>query len=157
MTAFRLDDEAATTRLGAAIAPLLAPGEAVLLEGPLGMGKSSLARGLIRALAGPDEDVPSPTFTLVQVYETEPPIAHFDLYRIERPEEAREIGLDEALDTGAVLIEWPERLGDDMARTLGPDRLTITLSEAGAGRDATVSGVGAWAEKIERLVEGWND
>ena len=157
MRTIRLEDEAATTRLGQAIAPLLAPGEAVLLEGPLGMGKSTLARGLIRALAGPDEDVPSPTFTLVQFYETEPPIAHFDLYRLERPEEAREIGLDEALDVGAVLIEWPGRLGGDLARVLGPDRLTISLSEAGDGRDATVSGVGAWAEKIERLVEGGHD
>jgi tRNA threonylcarbamoyladenosine biosynthesis protein TsaE len=157
VTTLRLDDEAATTRLGKAIAPLLAPGEAVLLDGPLGMGKSTLARGLIRALAGPDEDVPSPTFTLVQFYETDPPIAHFDLYRLERPEEAREIGLDEALDVGTALIEWPERLGVDLARTLGPDRLTISLAEAGGGRDATVSGVGAWANKIERLVEGWND
>lgn len=157
MTTLRLSDEAATTRLGQAVAPLLAPGEAVLLDGPLGMGKSTLARGLIRALAGPDEDVPSPTFTLVQFYESDPPIAHFDLYRLERPEEAREIGLDEALDVGAALIEWPVRLGDDLVRVLGPDRLTISLSEAGGGRDATVSGVGAWAIKIERLVEGWND
>ena len=157
MTTLRLDDETATTRLGQAIAPLLAPGEAVLLDGPLGMGKSTLARGLIRALAGPDEDVPSPTFTLVQFYETDPPIAHFDLYRLERPEEAREIGLDEALDVGAALIEWPVRLGEDLARVLGPDWLTISFSEEGSGRDATVSGVGAWALKIERLVEGWND
>ena len=157
MSTIRLEDEAATTRLGAAIAPFLAPGEAVLLEGPLGMGKSTLARGLIRALAGPDEDVPSPTFTLVQFYETAPPIAHFDLYRLERPDEVRETGLDEALDTGAVLIEWPERLGFNLDRALGPDRLAITLAEAGDGRVATVSGAGAWTGKMERMLEGWND
>src|SRR5690606_21236808 len=142
MTTFDLPDADATTRLGEAIAPLLAPGEAVLLEGPLGMGKSTLARGLIRALTGPDQDVPSPTFTLVQFYESAPPVAHFDLYRLTRPEEAFEIGLDEALDMGCALIEWPERLGDDPGGLLGPDRLTIALSEDGSGRVATVSGAG---------------
>ena len=153
-----LADADATTALGRAVAPRLEPGEAVLLYGPLGMGKSTLARGLIRALAGEDEDVPSPTFTLVQFYDSHapergPPIAHFDLYRLIRPEEAFEIGLDEALDVGADLIEWPERLGDDPARALGPDRLTITLEERGEGRHATVSGAGAWAEKIADLLE----
>jgi tRNA threonylcarbamoyladenosine biosynthesis protein TsaE len=151
-----LKDAEATTALGRAVAPRLEPGEAVLLYGPLGMGKSTLARGLIRALAGEDEDVPSPTFTLVQFYETDPPVAHFDLYRLTRPEEAFEIGLDEALDVGAALIEWPERLGDDPARALGPDRLTITLEERGEGRHATVSGAGAWAEKINVVVESLN-
>ena len=113
-----LADAEATTRLGAAIAPMLKPGEAVLLYGPLGMGKSTLARGLIRALTTPDEDVPSPTFTLVQFYESAPPAAHFDLYRLTRPEEALEIGLDDALDVGCVIIEWPERLGPLARRRL---------------------------------------
>ncbi|MDP1912428.1 tRNA (adenosine(37)-N6)-threonylcarbamoyltransferase complex ATPase subunit type 1 TsaE [Brevundimonas sp.] len=145
----------ATTRLGAAIAPRLAPGEAVLLYGPLGMGKSTLARGLIRALlkisTRPDEDVPSPTFTLVQFYESAPPVAHFDLYRLTRPEEAAEIGLDEALDEGCAVIEWPERLGDDPSNWLGPDRLTVMLTEQGEGRLATVSGAGAWETKLKDL------
>ena len=153
MVGIDLADAEATTALGRAVAPRLEPGEAVLLYGPLGMGKSTLARGLIRALAGEDEDVPSPTFTLVQFYETNPPVAHFDLYRLTRPEEAFEIGLDEALDVGAALIEWPERLGDNPASALGPDRLTITLEERGEGRHATVSGAGAWAEKINDVVE----
>ena len=153
---FPLVDAEATAALGARIAPLLQAGDSVLLYGPLGMGKSTLARGLIRALTGPDEDVPSPTFTLVQVYETDPPVAHFDLYRLTRPEEAFEIGLDEALDTGVALIEWPERLGDDLERALGPDRLSIVISEDGDGRVATVSGVGAWAKKIDAGIEGLN-
>ncbi len=107
----RLDDEAATARLGAAVARRLGNGEAVCLWGPLGAGKSTLARGLIRALARPDEDVPSPTFTLVQTYETPTlVVAHFDLYRLGGPDEAAELGLDEALDVGAAVIEWPERL-----------------------------------------------
>jgi len=146
-----LPDADATARLGAAIAPRLAPGETVLLYGPLGMGKSTLARGLIRALTRPDEDVPSPTFTLVQFYESDPPVAHFDLYRLTRPEEASEIGLDEALDDGCAVIEWPERLGDDPARWLGPDILTVTLAEQGEGRVATVSGAGAWETKLMDL------
>lgn len=146
-----LPDAEATTRLGQVIAPLLAPGDSVLLYGPLGMGKSTLARGLIRALTTPDEDVPSPTFTLVQFYECDPPVAHFDLYRLTRPEEAFEIGLDEALDEGCALIEWPERLGEEPGRFLGPDQLIITISEQGDGRLATVSGVGRWKELIDHV------
>lgn len=146
-----LPDADATTRLGAAIAPLLAAGDTVLLYGSLGMGKSTLARGLIRALTRPDEDVPSPTFTLVQFYESDPPVAHFDLYRLTRAEEAAEIGLDEALDEGCAVIEWPERLGDDPSAWLGPDRLSVSLSEAGPGRLATVSGAGAWENKLKSL------
>lgn len=152
-----LADAEATTALGAALAHRLEIGEVVLLHGPLGMGKSTLARGLIRALAGPDEDVPSPTFTLMQVYETRPPVAHFDLYRLTRPEEAYEIGLDEALDVGCAVIEWPERLGQDMERAVGPDRLSVVLADRGEGRLATVSGAGAWAKKINDVVEGLND
>lgn len=146
-----LADSEATAALGAALAAHLSPGEAVLLRGSLGAGKSTLARGLIRALTRPDEDVPSPTFTLVQFYEADPPIAHFDLYRLERPEEAREIGLDEALDEGAALIEWPERLGADLDRWLGPDRLDIDIRTQGDGRVATVSGAGAWESKLRDL------
>ena len=146
-----LPDAEATTALGQAIAPLLASGDSLLLYGPLGMGKSTLARGLIRALTTPDEDVPSPTFTLVQFYESDPPVAHFDLYRLTRPEEAVEIGLDEALDEGCAIIEWPERLGDDPGRFLGPDQLVIEISEQGNGRLATVSGVGRWETELKEL------
>jgi tRNA threonylcarbamoyladenosine biosynthesis protein TsaE len=146
-----LPDAEATARLGAAVAARLEPGEAVLLYGPLGMGKSTLARGLVRALTRPDEDVPSPTFTLVQLYESEPPVAHFDLYRLTRPEEASEIGLDEALDEGCAVIEWPERLGSDPAAWLGPDRLAVVLREDGEGRLATLSGSGAWTGKLKDL------
>ncbi|MGZ6014029.1 MAG: tRNA (adenosine(37)-N6)-threonylcarbamoyltransferase complex ATPase subunit type 1 TsaE [Caulobacteraceae bacterium] len=136
-----LADEAATARLGAAIAALLGPGEAVCLSGPLGAGKSTLARALIRTLTTPDEDVPSPTFTLVQFYEGgRLKIAHFDLYRLTSADEAYEIGLDEALEDGAAVIEWPERLEG----SLPADRLDVEIALNGAGRTARLTPHGAW-------------
>jgi tRNA threonylcarbamoyladenosine biosynthesis protein TsaE len=136
-----LPDEAATARLGAAIAHRLRPGEAICLTGPLGAGKSTLARALIRALTTPAEDVPSPTFTLVQFYEGAGlKVAHFDLYRLSDPDEAYEIGLDEALDEGAAVIEWPQRLEG----RLPPDRLDIEITLDGNGRRARLTPQGAW-------------
>lgn len=138
-----LPDEAATARLGVALAAILRDGEAICLSGPLGAGKSTLARALVRALTTPDEDVPSPTFTLVQFYEGPAfPLAHFDLYRLTSAGEAFEIGLDEALDEGAVLIEWPQRLEG----RLPPDRLDIEISleHGGQTRRARLTPHGAW-------------
>jgi tRNA threonylcarbamoyladenosine biosynthesis protein TsaE len=138
---FRLEDEAATARLGAALAAELEAGEAICLTGPLGAGKSTLARALVRALTTPTEDVPSPTFTLVQFYEgPRLKIAHFDLYRLTSPDEAFEIGLDEALEDGAAVIEWPERLEGQ----LPPDRLDIDIGIDGKGRRARLVPSGAW-------------
>jgi tRNA threonylcarbamoyladenosine biosynthesis protein TsaE len=136
-----LPDAAATARLGAAVARALRPGEAVCLYGPLGAGKSTLARGLVRALTRPDEDVPSPTFTLVQFYDgPDFSVAHFDLYRLARAEEAYEVGLDEALEDGAAVIEWPERLGG----RLPGDRLDIEIAIQGDARAARLVRHGAW-------------
>ena len=138
---FDLPDADATARLGAAIARVLKPGEAVCLSGPLGAGKSTLARGLVRALTQPDEDVPSPTFTLVQFYDgPDFPVAHFDLYRLARAEEAYEIGLDEALEDGAAVIEWPQRLEG----RLPPDRLDIEITMVDEARRARLVPHGAW-------------
>jgi tRNA threonylcarbamoyladenosine biosynthesis protein TsaE len=142
---FRLAAEAATTRLGAAVARTLAAGEAVCLKGVLGAGKSTLARGLIRERTGSAEDVPSPTFTLVQFYDGEGlKLAHFDLYRLNEAGEVDEIGLDEALDEGAAIIEWPERLGRHLPR----DRLDIEVLVVGeTGRESRLARLtphGAW-------------
>ncbi len=140
-----LPDPAATARLGAALARILRPGDALCLTGPLGAGKSELARGLIRALAGPDEEAPSPTFTLVQLYETPSlDVSHLDLYRLERPDEVDELGLDEALASGAVVIEWPERLGPDAQPA---DRLSLEMKPQGEGRVAVLTPYGSFKDR----------
>jgi tRNA threonylcarbamoyl adenosine modification protein YjeE len=132
-----LPDEAATNRLGEDIAAVLAKGDTVALKGDLGAGKTTLARALIRAMAGePGLEVPSPTFTLVQAYEARVPILHLDLYRLGSPDELEELGLDEGLENGAVLIEWPER-----AEGLLPGKtLTVEIETAGSGRSVRIGG-----------------
>src|SRR5215469_6486758 len=106
-----LPNEAATEQLGATLAERLKPGDVVGLKGELGSGKTTLARAILRAAAGdPDLVVPSPTFTLVEVYDTpRGTYWHFDLYRLEAPHQAYELGWEEALAGGITLIEWPER------------------------------------------------
>ena len=128
-----LADETATEALGAMLAERLRPGDVVGLHGELGSGKTTLARAILRAAAGdPDLIVPSPTFTLVEVYETpRGTYWHFDLYRLETAEQVYELGWEEALDGGIVLIEWPERLG-----ALLPKQLSVTLEVDGDGRRA---------------------
>lgn len=104
-----LPDMDATLALAGRIAPLLRVGDVVALWGDLGAGKTALARGILRAL-GVTEDVPSPTFTLVQTYETPGlVVAHYDLYRLKSARELFELGFTEALEDGAALVEWPER------------------------------------------------
>lgn len=142
-----LPNEAATRALGAAVAKALRAGDAVCLTGPLGAGKSSLARALIRALTSPDEEVPSPTYTLVQAYQGRDfEIAHFDLYRLEDPDEARELGLDEALRDGAAVIEWPQRLGGG----LPANRLSLDIEPTadGAARTARLTFHGSWQGRV---------
>jgi len=141
-----LADEAATERLGARIASGLATGDTIALEGELGAGKTVLARAVLRAL-GVTESVPSPTFTLVQHYETAKlPVDHLDLHRIEDESELDQLGLDDALASGAAMIEWPQKAG---AR-LPADALHLRLETSGdTSRRAIVSGPERWAHMFE--------
>ncbi|UDF03529.1 tRNA (adenosine(37)-N6)-threonylcarbamoyltransferase complex ATPase subunit type 1 TsaE [Asticcacaulis sp. AND118] len=135
-----LKDDGDTAAYGAWLAEQLSPGDVVYLLGELGAGKSTLARGLIRALTTPDEDVPSPTFTLVQTYEGRDfDIAHFDLYRLTDPEEVHEIGLFELADTHLCLIEWPQRLeGLRLGHFAFDAPWIVRLKEEDSGRRVTL-------------------
>ena len=117
-----LEDEGATERLGFALGGVLRAGDAVALFGTLGAGKTTLARGVLRGLGFAGE-VASPTFPIVQLYDTAPPLWHVDLYRIEHDSELEELGLDDARLDSALLIEWPERLP-----RLWPDMLQLSLA-----------------------------
>ncbi len=145
-----LPDAAATSALGARIAPLLHVGDTVLLAGEIGAGKTCFARGLIRARLGTAEDVPSPTYTLVQVYDDGPvPIWHCDLYRLEGPAGVIELGLDAAFESAICLVEWPDRLGN----LAPPDPLTLTLVAEESGHRAIFSGADHWADRLGVLFD----
>jgi tRNA threonylcarbamoyladenosine biosynthesis protein TsaE len=138
-----------TARLGRWLAGVLVPGDTVLLSGPVGAGKTHLARALILAATGSEQEVPSPSFTLVQTYGApgEAPgaeIWHADLYRLSQPDEVVELGLDEAFGRAICLVEWPDRLGP----MTPPDALHLTLSHRGEGRQADLSGGPDWAERL---------
>ncbi len=136
-----LHDLASTERFAANIAAIVRPRDAILLAGPLGSGKTAFARAFLRALAEDCElDVPSPSFTLVQVYQSRSGLVHhFDLWRLDGPAALAELGWDDARDD-IVLVEWPDRLG----ALAPPDALRLTFEPAGDD-----------VRKV--LVEGWSD
>jgi len=161
-----LPSEAATIALARDLAPVLKAGDLVTLAGDLGAGKTAFARALIREIAGDAQlEVPSPTFTLIQLYETATfPIVHADLYRLGGPGELAELGWDEAADGALVLVEWPDRAGE----SLPADRLDIVLeldTRDIQARRATLTGHGAFAAKLRRAAQlgefligaGWHD
>lgn len=152
--ALDLPDEAATARLGTALAAVLAPGDVVALAGDLGAGKTALVRALVRAATGnPAEDVPSPTFTLVQTYDGRGGATywHFDLYRLESPDDAVELDIDEAFSEGIALIEWPDRLGGYLPRRAL--RLGLTIPEGTNRRRAVLSGGGTLPARVRAALE----
>lgn len=145
---FSLADEDATARLATQIAPRLKASDTLLLVGDIGAGKSAFARALIRARLGRMEDVPSPTFTLVQTYQdTEGDIWHCDLYRLTHHDEAMELGLDEAFETAICLIEWPDRLGQATPETA----LTLTFTAQDHDHHVALSGPNPWPDRLRGL------
>jgi tRNA threonylcarbamoyl adenosine modification protein YjeE len=147
-----LPDEAATAALAGRIAVVARAGDVIALKGELGAGKTAFARAFIAARGG-GEEVPSPTFTLVQVYDLDPvPVWHFDLYRLGTREEAWELGIEDAFAGAISLIEWPERLGPLLpARRL---EIALEFGEREESRRAGVSGGAAWRERLAGIVAG---
>jgi tRNA threonylcarbamoyladenosine biosynthesis protein TsaE len=146
MVTIDLADESATAKLAARIAAASRPGDIIALKGELGAGKTSFARAFIGARGG-DEAVPSPTFTLVQLYDLpHSAVWHFDLYRIRDPKDAWELGIEDAFSEGISLIEWPERLG-----SLLPARhllIELDFAPTPGARRATISAGGDWVERL---------
>lgn len=153
--AISLADPTDTQALAARLAPLARPGDVLALAGDLGIGKTTFARGFINALLAvhglPPEDVPSPTFTLVQEYQLPDfTLYHIDLYRIEAQAELFELGLEDAFADGVSLVEWPDRLGSLMP----PKRLDVAFSLGGPGDDqdrrfVLLTGYGDWKDRIK--------
>lgn len=145
-------DETAMAALAGRLAGFLEPGDLVALSGDLGTGKTTLARAMLRAL-GVEGEVPSPTFTLVQTYDT-PYLAvlHADLYRIEGEAELEELGLEDALAYAAIVVEWPEKLSGRFAASRLKGRLDLAISIGdGDARRIEARGRGSWAARLARL------
>ncbi len=141
-----LADAAATEAFGRALAERVRPGDVVALSGPLGAGKTSIARGLLAAL-GLEDEAPSPSYAIVQPYappEVAFPVLHVDLYRIDDPDEAEELGLDDGRADSLLLVEWPERLPD----SVWADALVVTLTiETDGSRALTARVPAAWKDR----------
>lgn len=152
-----ITDLPGTVNIGRALGRALQAGDFIGLCGDLGAGKTELARAIIfeaGKASGFAGEVPSPTYTLVQIYEFEPvAIWHVDLYRIENWREIHELGLDEALDDAAVLVEWPERLGLHLPSARLDIVIKQTTPEAGDDRrEITLAGHGAWGPRLQRIM-----
>ncbi len=149
LATFVLSDALATERLAQRLGQILAPGDVLLLDGDIGAGKTTFARALIRArLGNPAEDVPSPTFTLVQTYAADVDIWHCDLYRLTDRQEVVELGLDDAFATAICLIEWPDRLGGDAPATA----LTCDFAAHDDHHSLILSGSHSWQTRLAGLL-----
>ncbi|MEL6826856.1 MAG: tRNA (adenosine(37)-N6)-threonylcarbamoyltransferase complex ATPase subunit type 1 TsaE [Pseudomonadota bacterium] len=145
---FELPDLAATTRLAARLAPIVRAGDVIALQGGLGAGKTTFARALISSLMGQATEVPSPTYTLVQTYDgPDFPIFHFDLYRLDDPQDVFELGWDET-HIGLALMEWPDRAGGHLPAW----RLDLSLEMIGDIRVARLEPCGEdWQTRLHEF------
>ncbi len=135
--------------MAGALAEIAKPGDVLALFGDLGAGKTTFARAFVRALTQTDEDVPSPTFTLVQTYDTKKgEVWHCDLYRLAKPDDAVELGIEDAFADSICLIEWPERLG----RLLPASRLAISFTLAAGTRTISIEGDAQWQARLQPLL-----
>jgi tRNA threonylcarbamoyladenosine biosynthesis protein TsaE len=155
-----LPDPAATERLAAIIARQARAGDAILLSGDLGAGKTHFARAFINALTKDVEEVPSPTFTLVQTYAAEAggaavEIWHFDLYRLKSPEETLELGIEQAFAEGLSVVEWPDRLGGLTPRE--HLELRLAIASDGAAREARLRATPAWRDRLAIVAQRFAD
>ncbi|MDP9126814.1 MAG: tRNA (adenosine(37)-N6)-threonylcarbamoyltransferase complex ATPase subunit type 1 TsaE [Pseudomonadota bacterium] len=145
MRIYSLSDLAATEALAARLGPLVRKGDLLALQGPLGAGKTAFARAFLRVL-GVEDDVPSPTFTLVQGYDLPRfSIYHYDLYRLKSPDELVELGWDEGLLEGLTLVEWPERASGHMPTDYLLLRFTMDDNER---RHCAVEPHGDWSKRL---------
>jgi len=145
-----IENQSQTELCAQRIAQIAQPGDVIALHGDLGVGKSVFSRAFIRTLTSTDEEVPSPTFTLVQIYETEAgEIYHFDMYRLESPDDSLELGIEEAFSEGISLIEWPSKLGN----YLPWDCLNIDIApgEDENARTISFSSQGNWMSRLEEI------
>ena len=148
ITSIKLSHEEATFQFAQGIAPILHAGDTLLLDGQIGTGKTFFARSLIRTLLGRDEDIPSPTFTLVQTYEAANyEIWHCDLYRLTTPEDIFELGLEDALNSSVCLIEWSNRLGEDIPESA----LQLTFESSQSEHSVTLAGDKNWHSRLKFL------
>ena len=148
----KLDNLAATKRLGIFLGNLLRAGDVIALSGTLGAGKSELARAIIEHHNPDETDIPSPTFTLVQSYETQDgtPLLHFDMYRLEQPQDALELGIEDAFYEGVSLIEWPEKIGPFLPSNALQCDLII---EPSGSRTLVIDASDAWAQRLKGITD----
>ncbi|WP_135080813.1 tRNA (adenosine(37)-N6)-threonylcarbamoyltransferase complex ATPase subunit type 1 TsaE [Terasakiella sp. SH-1] len=146
-----IQDQSQTEALAHKLAYMAMPGDVIALHGNLGVGKSVFARAFIRALTSVDEEVPSPTFTLVQIYEAEvAELYHFDMYRLDSPDDCLELGVEEAFMDGVSLVEWPDKIGN----YLPWDCLNIELSHIEGNENARafqILSAGRWEDRVKEL------